>query len=160
MAAPGEAHSRLEPFVGTFRAEVKLWMGPGDPVVSTGTMVNEFDLGGRFLRQIYRGDAADGPFPSFAGHGYWGYNTTTKKYEGFWIDTASTMMQMEYGDVDESGRVWEMHSEFVAPSSNQTMKKRTVITLIDDDHHSMVTFMEIPGQPEFKNMEIMFTRKA
>ncbi len=27
---------RLEPFVGTFKAVVKLWMGPGEPMVSTG----------------------------------------------------------------------------------------------------------------------------
>ena len=160
MPTPGPEHQLLKPFEGTFSTEVKMWMGPGDPMVSTGTMVNAFQLSGLFLQQDYQGDAADGPFPSFAGHGYWGYNTTTKKYEGFWIDTASTMMQMEFGDVDESGRVWEMNSEFIAPSTNQTMKKRTVITLVDDNHHSMVTFVEMPGQPEFKNMEITFTRKA
>jgi hypothetical protein len=51
MAAPSEEHERLKPFVGAFKAEVKMWMGPGDPAISTGVMVNELDLGGRFLRE-------------------------------------------------------------------------------------------------------------
>ena len=70
LAAPTEEHTRLEAFVGTFAAEVKIWMGPGEPNVTTGVMTNSMDLGGRFLRQIYQGDAVEGPFPSFAGRGY------------------------------------------------------------------------------------------
>ena len=35
-----EAHERLKPFEGTFAAEVRMWVGPGDPHVSTGVMVN------------------------------------------------------------------------------------------------------------------------
>jgi len=64
MSAPTADHKRLTPFVGTFRAEVKIWMGPGDPNVSTGTMTNTFELGGRFLRQEFKGDPNDGPFPA------------------------------------------------------------------------------------------------
>ena len=56
------------------RREVKIRMGPGEPSITTGVMTNSMDLGGRFLRQSYQGDAVEGPFPSFAGRGYWGYN--------------------------------------------------------------------------------------
>jgi hypothetical protein len=79
MGAPGSEHRRFESFVGTFRAEVKTWMGPGDPMISTGTMKNTLDLGGRFLRQDYVGDPNDGPFPEFAGRGFRGFNTVTGK---------------------------------------------------------------------------------
>jgi len=92
MAATTEAHEKLKPFVGTFKAEVTIWMGPGEPMSSTGVMVNELDLGGRFLRETYTGDPSDGPVPAFEGRGYWGFNTATQQYEGFWIDTASTIM--------------------------------------------------------------------
>ena len=60
MGALAEAHKNFEVFVGTFKAEVKMWMGPGEPMVSTGVMVNTLDLGGRFLRQEYKGDDAGG----------------------------------------------------------------------------------------------------
>ncbi len=49
MSRTTEAHERLKPFEGTFKAEVKMWMGPGDPMVSTGTMTSTLELGGRFL---------------------------------------------------------------------------------------------------------------
>ncbi len=61
ISATTEDHKRLAPFAGSFKAEVKMWMGPGDPMVSTGRMVNTLDLGGRFLHQVYTGDPNDGP---------------------------------------------------------------------------------------------------
>ncbi len=156
MSAPTANHERLTPFVGKFRAEVKIWMGPGDPNVSTGTMTNTFALGGRFLRQEYKGDPNDGPFPSFEGHGYWGFNKATGKYEGFWIDNASTIMQVDAGDVDDSGKRWEMKGEMVGPTGDPFVK-RSVITLDDEDHHSIEMFF-IHGDQESKAMEIRYTR--
>ena len=88
-STPVEAHETLRQFEGKFKAEVKLWMGPGDPHVSTGVMTNTMALGGRFLQQEYVGDQTEGPFPNFEGKGFWGFNTVTNQYEGFWIDTAS-----------------------------------------------------------------------
>ena len=156
MSAPAPAHERLTPFVGTFRAEVKIWMGPGDPNLSTGKMTNTFALGGRFLRQEYKGDPNDGPFPEFEGHGYWGFNKATGKYEGFWIDNASTIMQTDAGDVDDSGKRWEMKGEMVGPNGDPLVK-RSVITLEDDDHHSIEMFF-IHGDQESRAMEIRYTR--
>ena len=159
MGALADAHKRFEPFVGTFAAEVKLWMGPGEPQVSTGVIKNALDLDGRFLRQTYKGDPGDGEFPNFEGRGFWGYNTVTNKYEGFWIDTASTVMQHEVGDVDESGKVWAMIGEMTNPQTGQPMKKRSVITLKDDDHNKLEMFFCTPDGGEVKGMEINYTRK-
>ena len=122
MPSAGPEHKRLEPFAGTFRSEVKMWMGPGDPMITTGTMTNSWQLGGLYLQQEYVGDSSGGSFPSFVGKGYWGYNTTSKKYEGFWIDSGSTTMQLESGDVDSSGLVWTMHSELKCPQTGVLMK--------------------------------------
>lgn len=160
MSAPVAAHERFEPFVGKFRAEVKLWMGPGDPMISTGMMTNTLDLGGRFLYQFYKGDPSEGPFPNFEGRGYWGYNTTSEKYEGFWIDSASTMMQQEFGDVDAAGKVWTMRGDMTCPQTKTAMKKRSVITLKDDDHHAMEMYFTGPDGNEAKAMEIQYERAS
>lgn len=159
MAALGEEHARMEPFVGTFDAEVSLWMGSGEPHVSTGTMTNELDLGGRFLKQTYEGDATEDPFPAFAGRGYWGYNQTDKRWEGFWIDNASTMMQVEHGQLDDSGKVWTMQGEMTHPGTGKPIAKRSVIRLDDDDHHAVEMYFETPAG-ETKGMEIHYSRKA
>ena len=154
-----EAHERFAPFVGTFAAEVKMWMGPGEPAVSTGTMVNTLELGGRFLQQVYQGDANEGPFGDFAGRGYWGYNTVEKCYEGFWIDSVCTFFQVESGTVDASGTVWEMKGSMKSPQDGSTMAKRSVITLVNDNEHTMEMFFDFGGQ-EMKTMEIRYTRTA
>jgi hypothetical protein len=159
MAALAQAHRKFEPFVGTFKARVSLWMGPGEPSVSTGVMTNRLELGGRFLHQSYKGDPGDGPFPDFEGRGYWGYNTVTKKFEGFWIDTASTIMQIETGTVDRTGKVWTMTGEFPDPASGTPMRKRSVITLKDRNSHALEMYFETPGG-EFKAMEIQYKRQS
>ncbi len=158
MSAPTEQHKRFEPFAGTFKAEVKLWMGPGDPVVSTGVMTNTLVLGGRFLQQTFKGDPGGGSVSAFEGHGFWGFNKATNKYEGFWIDTGSTQMQTEVGDVDDTSRLWTMIGETTDPKGN-TLKKRSVITLEDNDHHKVEMFFPGPDGSEFKGMEIRYERK-
>jgi hypothetical protein len=151
-------HKRFKPFEGKFRSEVKMWMGPGDPMVSTGTMINSLELEGLYLQQDYVGDQNDGPFPAFEGKGFWGYNTTTEKYEGFWIDNASTTMQNETGAVDSSGKVWEMRGEMVCAQTKQNFVKRSVITLQDNDHHKMEMYFTGPDGKEMKTMEIHYER--
>ena len=159
LPGPDEHHDRLEPFVGTFKAEVTLWMGPGDPMVSTGVMTNTMELGGRFLHQHYEGDPTpDAPFPNFQGRGYWGYNQSIGKYEAFWIDSASTMMQNESGAVDTSGKVWTMTSEMPNPQTMEPMQKKSIITLTDRDHHTMEMYFSGPDGSEMKGMQIKYTR--
>ncbi len=158
MGAPVEQHGKMAPFAGTFKAEVKLWFGPGEPMVSTGVMTNTMELGGRFLQHDYIGDPCDGPFGEFKGRGFWGYNTQTNQYEGLWIDTACSSFQLEYGDVDASGKVWTMKGEMINPMNGEPLKKRTIVTLVDDDHHTMVSYQSGPDGLEYKAMEISYAR--
>jgi len=154
-----EHHAKLDPFVGTFKARVKFWMGPGEPQISTGTMENTWDLGGRFIKQVYTGDATEGPFLHLEGRGYWGYNTTTGKYEGFWIDSGSTVMQAEVGTLDETGKLWTMvGSNLIDPYSGKPMIKRNIIMLIDEGSHTAETFFVPPDGRETKSMEVTYIR--
>ena len=156
--APGAEHALLKPFEGKFRAVVKLFFGPGDPMVQEGTMTNSFQLGGLYLFQNYVGDPNPGPWPAFLGQGFWGYNFGTKKYEGFWIDNASSMMQMETGTVDATGKVWTMVSSFIHPHSGKEVHKRTEIRLIDPNTHDMTTWMTDDNGHEMRTMEIVYRR--
>ncbi len=157
MSAPGEAHQKLEPFAGTFKAEVRLWMGADEPLLSTGTMVNAWDLGGRYLKMHYTGDPIDGPYPSLGGRGFWGYNKIIERYEGFWIDNASTVMQFETGDLDDSGKVWTMTGELLNPETGEPVEKTSRITLVDEDHHTLEMYFG-SGEEAVKSMEFRYAR--
>ena len=68
-------------------------------------------------------------------------------------------MQFEYGQVDESGKIWTMTGEMTDPGSGQSTAKRSVITWIDEDHHSMEMYFQTP-QGETKGMEIQYQRQT
>lgn len=155
--ASSDTLARLAPMAGEFRAVVRIWMGPGEPHVATGVMINAFDLDGRFLKQTYHGDTADGPFPNFQGRGFWGYNDAADRWEGFWIDTASNMMQVERGRLDGDAQ-WTMTGEVINPQTGAPMQKRSVIRVHDRNAHTMETWFAAPDGPEFKAMQIDFTR--
>ncbi len=158
MPTAGKEHELLKPFAGEFKATVKMWMGPGEPMISTGRMKNSLHLNGLFLHQDYIGDPNDGPFPSFEGKGYWGYNQTQQRFEGFWIDNASTIMQNETGQVDQRGKVWTMQGQMICPGTGESMKKRSVISLIDNDHNKIEMYFTMPNGNEMKSMEIEYER--
>ena len=151
---PGDAHRKLEPFAGTWKARVRHWPQPGaEPDVSTGVMNNTWVLGHRFLHQDYRGD--DG---TFEGSGYWGFNNVTGRYEGLWVDSMSTGMMTDSGDCDGAGKVWEMVGESEFPTAGNKMTKRSVITVHGPDRHTMEMYFSGPDGAEFKAMEIEYTR--
>jgi len=154
MAKPAPEIKFLEPLVGTFDAEVKMWMGPGEPVISHGVMVNEWSLGGKWLRHTYAGDE------NFNGSGFFGFDKTRGVFEGLWIDTISTSMQMETGSYDEASKTWTMTSEMLCPMTKVPMKKRSVTRIESPDRHVMEMYFQSQGQPEGKGMEIAYTRKG
>ncbi len=153
MSKPASEHANLAPLVGTWDSVVKMWMGPGEPMVSGGVMVNELTLGNKWLRHEFDGDNG------FTGSGFMGFNKTIGKYEGFWIDTMSTFMQTEVGDYDEATKTFNMTSEMLCPMSKEPMAKRTVLRIDSLDQHVMEMYFKAEGQPESKAMEITYTRK-
>ncbi len=158
MRATAPEHAYLEPFIGTFKAKISMFMGPGDPMIATGVMKNEPELGGRFLRHHYTGDPSEGPFSAFHGRGYWGYNTVDKRFESVWIDNACTFMIVDRGHASDNGKTFEMEGHMTDPGSGKPMTRRSVITLIDKDTHLMEMYHHPEGGEECKTMEIRYER--
>lgn len=154
MAALAPEHRHLEAFIGQWDAEVKMWMGPGDPQVTRGVMVNTPILGGRFIEQKYQGHGYD-----FQGSGLWGYNKSSGKFEGLWIDTCSTMMQTDTGDYDSRTRTFTMLSRMTCPEMGE-MTRKSLIKVHGPDRHVMEMYVCAPGAPESKCMEITYMRRA
>ncbi len=154
MGKPAEELRFIKPLIGTWDAEVKLWMGPGEPMVSRGVMVNDWVLGGRWLRHTYKGD------DNFEGSGYFGFNKTTGKFEGLWIDTMSPMMHIEVGDYDEGAATFNMTSETLCPMTKMPTNKRSVTRIESPDRHVLEMYSSSAGEPECKEMEVVYTRRA
>ncbi len=156
---PGDAHKKLEVFVGSWDAEVKTWMsGPGtEPAVSKGTSEQTMSLGGRFLQQTYTGEMMGQPMN---GVGYTGYDNFKKKYISFWIDNMSTAMSHLEGSIDKDGKVITMWGTMDEPMTGEKGKKVKYVTrVIDNDKHLFEVYDVTSWGEKTPVMVIAYTRK-
>lgn len=153
--APGEAHKKLEPMVGTFDAKVTSWMDPSKPPVeSSGTAENKWVLGNRYVEQSFQGTFMDQPF---SGIGYTGYDNVGKRYVSVWMDSMSTAMMLTKGTA--TGRTIAESGSVTDPMTRKPATVKTKFTMTDDDHHTFEMWTPAPDGKMQKVMEIAYTRK-
>ncbi len=156
-ATPGEAHKKLEPVVGSFTVQTKMWMDPSKPPEeSGGTSESKWVLGGRFVEQHVEGTAMGQPF---SGIGYTGYDNYKKKYVGSWVDSMGTMIMTSTGTADASGKKLTFWSTMDDVVMKKTMKVKSQVTIVDNDHHTYEMWGPGPDGKMFKTLEIHYTRK-
>jgi Protein of unknown function (DUF1579) len=156
-ATPGEAHKKLEPVIGSFTANTKMWMDPTKPAEETaGTSENKWVLGGRFIEQHVEGTAMGQPF---SGIGYTGYDNYKKKYVGAWMDIMGTMIMTSTGTADASGKKITFWSTMDDVVTKKTMKVKSQVTIVDADHHTYEMWGPDPTGKMFKTLEVQYTRK-
>jgi hypothetical protein len=157
-AQPGEHHEHLKATVGTWETSAKAWPAPGaEPMTMSGTMESHWILGGRFLQSTYSGSIMG---TEFTGMAIDGYDNFQKKYVGSWRDTMGTMTMLFEGHCEQDGKVRIMIGEFVDPASGQKMKNKGVTTILDENTYRYESYMVLPDGSEFKNMELVATRKS
>ena len=156
VATPGEAHKKLEPFVGTFDTKLKMWMDPSKPPEETpGKTETKWVLGNRYLEQHYTGSFMGQPF---SGIGYVGYDNVTKKYQMNWMDTAATGVMFMTGKWDATGKILTWSGTMVDPMSNKPQKYTQKVTVIDNDHHNWEMWGPDMAGKTYKMMEASYTR--
>lgn len=155
--APNERHKALEPLVGEFTAEAKMYLGGPDapPDVSAGTATNEWVLGRRQLRTHYKGAFCG---QDFEGIGYFGFDNPRNVYVGTWMDTMCTMIMFHEGPHTGDDKVIEMRGEFTN-AMGQRIRDRHVTRIIDKNHHTFEMYHTGPDGKEMKIGEISYTRK-
>ncbi len=63
LAQPGDHHKHLAPFVGSWKGEVTMWMGPDQaPMIEESEADVRWLMGGRFLQWQQTGSFGDMPF--------------------------------------------------------------------------------------------------
>ena len=154
---PGEGQKKLEPLVGSFDVKVQTWMDPSKPPdESTGTSVNTWVLGDRFVQMKYDGVFLGAPFN---GIGYTGFDNVSKKYVSTWMDTASTSVLNMSGSYDKAGKVLTMTGKTDDFTTGKTTTVRSTTTMPSNDEMRWEMFAPGPDGKEVKMMEIVYTRK-
>jgi len=156
-AAPSAAHKKLEPFVGEWNAEVKMWMSPdAPPTVSKGTAKSTWILDGRYVQEDFSGEMMGKPFK---GMSLTGYDNVRQKYRGIWIDDMSTTIVTSEGDVDAAGKVFTFGGNYACAMTGEKNKESTMVyRILSRDKHVFEMYDLAEGK-KTKMMEITYTRK-
>jgi hypothetical protein len=164
LAKPGDNHKLLARTVGSWTYKVKMYMIPGAPMESSGTMITREVMGGRYFVSDHTGTmqmpGADGKMTDmeFKGMAIDGYDNVKKKFVSSWIDNMGTSILVSEGDYDAATKTLTYHAEEEQMPGMKT-KVRAVVKITDKDHHTLEWY-EDRGGTDFKMMEIAYTRKT
>lgn len=148
---PGEHHQKLNPFVGTWTYESKMWMDPAsDPHVSKGTSTFEWVLDGRYLMGTFHGDMGGMPFEGLQ---YLGHDNNRNEYVSVWMDNMGTAMYMSKGTM--KGNALETSGKMDdCMTGRKDVPMREVTTIVDSNTIRFEMFVTDENGKEAKVMEI------
>ncbi len=156
LSQPGKYHELLENFVGTWSADVTMWMDPNaPPVVSKGQASFKLIFDGRFLYGDFLGEFMGAPFK---GINIMGYDNVKKQFFSIWLDNSTTGLLSSTGTYDADTKKFHFRAEMFDPLSGQTMEMREEAYFSSKDEYISVTYGKFKDGEEFKNMEMKYTR--
>lgn len=156
-ADPSDMHKKLEKLAGNWTATMRFFMDPSAPAMeSQGSCASSFVLGGRWLRQEFKGEMMGMPFE---GIGMVGYDNFRKEYVCAWTDNMTTSMLQMRGSCNEAGTEFNFSGIMDEPMTGERDKKfRHVWKFSGADSYTMEAYDNIPGKGEVKVMELTFSR--
>jgi hypothetical protein len=95
------------------------------------------------------------PFTTLA---WTGYNTSTHVYEATRIASTNTIRIAETGNYDEKAKQFELKADY--PFAGDTWHQRTVIQPLSADSMIATSYLSFGSVPEWKGVEIKYTRRA
>ena len=154
---PGQYHKYLDPLVGQWDGQFKIYMEPGqEPMLSRGTVTREWILDGRFLQETVE---ATSDWGTFSGLGFYGYDNVDQQYEIVWMDSMSTGIYSETGAYDAEKKLLKTQGSSRDPSSGRVINTRGKFDLSDPDKHLYVGYMSGPDGKSFKHFEGVTSRR-
>ena len=157
LTKPGEAHERLEMFVGTWDVTVASSSGPLSPIdTSYGTSRSSWILGYRFVEERFEGAVSGSPYQ---GLGLMGYDAGARQYTTIWLDSLSTTLAVSRGRYDATRQSFELQGEVYDPllGREKSTKMRIDIESRDSYHVSMLD--SLPDGREYAALRISYRRK-
>lgn len=164
---PGEAHSKLDVFVGKWKTTTKIWMkGPsGEPNVSEGLADVNWILGGRYLQDTTRAmlviPAGDGSTRSIPYHGLGllGHDNVRKQYVRLWIENQSTHFPVSRGNFDSEGKVLTMYGTMDEPALGVYNRMVRYQVVIESPEKHVFSMYDLHAGEDFKVLEVVYEKR-
>lgn len=156
FATPGDMHKWMAKSDGTWSGEVKSYMDPGQPpVTSTATVTSKTIMNGLYQTSDYTGTMMGQPF---MGHGILAYDNAKKQFINTWIDNMGSGVIVMTGSYNEATKTLSLKGSQTDPVTGKDSMIREEIQFPDDNTQVFTMWGEMGGQ-EHKFMEATFKRK-
>ena len=156
FATPGDMHKWMAKSDGTWSGEVKSYMNPGHPpVTSTATVTSKTIMNGLYQQSDYSGTMMGQPF---MGHGILAYDNAKKQFINTWIDNMGSGVIVMTGSYNEATKTLSLKGSQTDPVTGKDAMIREEIQFPDDNTQVFTMWGEMGGQ-EHKFMEATFKRK-
>lgn len=156
-ATPGPQHKQLASIAGTWDVATKFWMKHDAPASESKSVSKaKTILGDRWIMEEFEGQMDQMPFE---GMGITGFDNVKKKYVNFWMDTMGTGAMISEGTADASGKVVTYIGTYEDPMTNKTKTYRSISKIVSDSKRTFEMYDTTPEGKEFKNLDIVYTRK-
>ncbi|HET6202752.1 MAG TPA: DUF1579 domain-containing protein [Planctomycetota bacterium] len=151
-----ENHKLLEPLVGEWTTNSKMWMDPAAPPMDmTGTASAKSIFGGRFVQSEHRGMFMG---EESIGIATTGYDSQKKKFVGTYIENGSTSITTVEGTYDAATKTFTFSGQYDDPMEHASIPFRFT-QKVGDREKILFEWYEKRGGKEAKTMEIAYTRK-
>ncbi len=155
---PGALHKMLAKANGQWKEEITTWEAPGaPPQKTTGTCVNTMILDGRYQQSVNKGTMMGMPFEGISTVGY---DNCRREFVLNWIDNMGTGFMQMNGAYDSIAKTIHFKGTMTDPTSGRQTDVREDFKLLSDGNQLLEMYgSQAIGKPEFKVMEIRFSRK-
>ena len=158
LAMPGENHATLEPLIGDWQVEMRVYPGAeADPIVSTDMQATRtWILGGRYVEEQLTGTFAGNPSARLA---IIGYNNLEERFELASFDTFEPGFMIYHGQA-EGGTVSVEGTSIEAgfgPMPTGRHRDLRFDIEIEEGRSVQRIFVRYPGEDEYLFVEQIFT---
>jgi hypothetical protein len=149
-------HARLLAMTGEWAVDMTLWPRPGGrglQVKGTSTIRPLFD--GLFIEEKIEASLNGSPVSTLA---WTGFNPATHQYEATRLSSTSAARIAETGAYDDTTKQFELKADYAV--GQDTWHQRTIIQMTSQDAMIATSYLSFAAVPEWKGVEIKYTRKA
>ncbi len=138
---------------GVWDAEMEIRPAPGAaPLRQKGVSTNKRIAGGRWLVVDFRAESG------FEGHGLYGWDASTEKYTGVWVDSLQTAISRAEGSWNPTTKTMTFHVE--AAHGGQKVRYREETQTQPDGTQVYRHFLPTPDGGEFEMIRTLYRRRG
>lgn len=157
LQQPGPEHKALAEDVGDWTIKAKYWPEAGAPAID---MAGTSKMSMVFERYLYEEYTLGEGEHAFHGRGYIGYDNSNKEFQGVYFGNDGTSLHVMTGHADGKTNTLTLAGEWTEKGmGGAKVKQRVVSTRKSKDESVTSLYFAMGDKPEWKMMELVYTRK-